>query len=146
MPKRSAGLLLFRRTPDLEVLLAHPGGPRHAGKDIWTLPKGEYAEDEPPLDAAYREYAEEIGVAAPDADPVPLGEITQKSGKVVTAWAVEGELDPASLRSNTFGMRWRGTWQEFPEIDRVQWFGLEQARVKLMPAQVPFLERLRDAL
>jgi predicted NUDIX family NTP pyrophosphohydrolase len=142
MPKRSAGLLLFRRRPDLEVLLAHPGGPLHAGKDVWTVPKGEYDDTEEPLAAAYREYGEEIGVAPPDGDPLPLGEVTQKSGKRVVAWGLEGDLDTSEVTSNLFGMRWHGRWQEFPEVDRAEWFDLATARGKIMPAQEPFLDRL----
>lgn len=144
--KRSAGLLLFRRSPGLQVLLAHPGGPLHARKDVWTVPKGEYGEDEAPLAAAYREWAEEIGSPAPDGDPLLLGEVTQKSGKRVVAWALEGDLDPATVSSNLFGMTWQGRWQEFPEIDRAEWFDLPQARAKIMPAQAPFLDRLLDLL
>lgn len=142
MPKRSAGLLLFRRTPALEVLLAHPGGPLHAHKDVWTVPKGEYGDDEQPLAAAYREYAEEIGQPPPEGSPLPLGEVTQKSGKRVVAWALEGDLDPDQVRSNVFRMRWQGRWQEFPEIDAARWFALDRARTKIMPAQEPFLDRL----
>ncbi len=146
MPRRSAGLLLFRRTAGLEVLLAHPGGPLHAHKDVWGLPKGEYSDDEEPLAAAYREYGEEIGVARPDGEPLPLGEITQKGGKRVVAWALEGDLDTTQVRSNTFGMSWQGRWQEFPEIDRAGWFTVAEARRKILPAQEPFLDRLQDAL
>lgn len=146
MPKRSAGLLLFRRTPALEVLLAHPGGPLHAHKDVWTVPKGEYGDDELPLVAAYREYAEEIGSAAPEGEPIPLGEVVQKSGKWVLAWALEGDLDATAVRSNLFGMTWQGRWQEFPEVDRAEWFDLAAARRKIMPAQEPFLDRLTAAL
>jgi predicted NUDIX family NTP pyrophosphohydrolase len=142
MPKRSAGLLLFRRTTALEVLLAHPGGPLHAHKDVWTVPKGEYGDDEQPLAAAYREYAEEIGQPPPEGSPLPLGEVTQKSGKRVVAWALEGDLDPDQVRSNLFRMRWQGRWQEFPEIDAARWFDLDRARTKIMPAQEPFLDRL----
>jgi predicted NUDIX family NTP pyrophosphohydrolase len=147
MAKRSAGLLLYRHTPEgLEVLLAHPGGPLHARKDVWGVPKGEYAEDEEPRAAAYREYAEEIGHAPPDSDPLDLGEITQKGGKKVLAWAVEGDLDPSLVQSNLFGMTWQGRWQEFPEIDRAAWFDLRTARTKVLPAQEPFLDRLLDLL
>ncbi|MCW2501434.1 MAG: hydrolase [Frankiales bacterium] len=142
MPKRSAGLLLFRRRPDLQVLLAHPGGPLHAGKDVWTVPKGEYDDTEEPLAAAYREYGEEIGVAPPDGDPLPLGEVTQKSGKRVVAWGLEGDLDTSEVTSNLFGMQWHGRWQEFPEVDRAEWFDLATARGKIMQAQEPFLDRL----
>jgi predicted NUDIX family NTP pyrophosphohydrolase len=143
MAKRSAGILLFRRTPELEVLLAHPGGPLHAKKDVWTVPKGEYDGDEIPVDAAYREFQEETGHPVPEGPALDLGEIQQKGGKVVVAWAVEGDLDPAVCVSNTFGMTWQGRWQEFPEIDRVQWFDLDTARVKINERQVPFLDRLQ---
>lgn len=146
MPKRSAGVLLFRRTPSLEVLLAHPGGPLHARKDVWTLPKGEYDETEAPLDAALREYAEEIGHAAPAGEPLPLGEITQKSGKRVTGFALEGDLDVSTVVSNTFSMVWAGRRQEFPEIDRAAWFDLDTARTKILPAQEPFLDRLVEVV
>lgn len=142
MPKRSAGVLLYRRTPALEMLLAHPGGPLHARKDVWSLPKGEYDESESPLEAALREYAEEIGHPAPAGEPLPLGEITQKSGKRVTAFALEGDLDVATVVSNTFSMVWAGRRQEFPEIDRAAWFDLPTARAKIMPAQEAFLDRL----
>ena len=142
MARRSAGILLFRRTPRLEVLLAHPGGPLHVNKDVWTVPKGEYDELELPLTAAYREFAEELGHPVPDGPALDLGEITQKGGKKVVAWAVEGDLDPASCVSNTFGMTWHGRRQEFPEIDRVQWFGVAEARSKINPAQAAFLDRL----
>ncbi len=144
MPKRSAGILLYRRTPVIEVLLAHPGGPLHARKDVWTLPKGEYDDTEAPLEAALREYAEEIGHCAPEGKPLPLGEITQKSGKRVVAWALEGDLDVTTVVSNTFTMVWAGRRQEYPEIDRAAWFDLDAARAKLMPAQQPFLERLAE--
>jgi predicted NUDIX family NTP pyrophosphohydrolase len=146
VPRRSAGLLLFRRTPSLEVLLAHAGGPLHANKDVWGVPKGEYTDDEEPLVAAYREYGEEIGVAPPEGEPLPLGEITQKGGKHVVAWALEGDLDPALVTSNTFGMQWQGRWQEFPEIDRAEWFTIDQARQKIRAAQEPFLDRLLELL
>lgn len=146
MPKKSAGLLLFRRTPEVEVLLAHPGGPLHANKDVWTVPKGEYTDEEEPLVAAYREYGEEIGLAPPDGEALPLGEITQKSGKRVLAWALEGDLDVTAVTSNTFGMKWHGAWQEFPEIDRAEWFDVATARRKMMPAQQPFLDRLLATL
>jgi predicted NUDIX family NTP pyrophosphohydrolase len=140
--KRSAGILLFRRTPAVEVLLAHPGGPLHARKDVWTVPKGEYDDVELPLAAAYREFAEELGHPVPDGPALDLGEVVQKGGKRVVAWAVEGELDPATCVSNVFGMTWQGRWQEFPEIDRVQWFDLATARAKINPAQAAFLDRL----
>lgn len=146
MARRSAGLLLFRRTPDLEVLLAHPGGPLHARKDVWTVPKGEYDDSEEPLVAAYREFAEEVGHPVPEGPALDLGEIQQKGGKLVVAWAVEGDLDPATAVSNTFTMVWQGREQEFPEIDRVAWFDLPTARRKINERQVPFLDRLGDVL
>ena len=145
--KRSAGLLLWRRAPELEVLLGHPGGPLFAGKDegVWSVPKGEYGPDEEPLAAAYREFVEEIGLAPPDGEPVPLGEVTLRSGKRVVAWAQQGDLDVAEIRSNLFRMEWpprSRQVREFPELDRAQWFGLPEARRRLAPRQVPFLDRL----
>lgn len=149
MPRRSAGIVLHRRAPDgsPEVLLVHPGGPFWAKKDdgAWSIPKGEQGDDEEPLAAARREFAEELGTAPPDGEPQPLGEVRQKSGKVVTAWALAGDLDPAQVVSNTFELEWpprSGRRQAFPEVDRAEWFGLDRARVKLLPAQVPFLDAL----
>jgi predicted NUDIX family NTP pyrophosphohydrolase len=150
--KKSAGLLMYRRTAAgaLEVLLAHPGGPYWRGKDqgAWTLPKGEYDETEQPLVAARREFLEETGF-----DPAPpfiaLGEIVQKSGKHIAAWGFAGDFDPDQLRCNTFEMEWpphSGRRQSFPEIDRVDWFGLAQARAKLNPAQCALLDRLEAAI
>ena len=143
MARRSAGILLFRRTSGLEVLLAHPGGPLHAKKDVWTVPKGEYDDSEVPLAAGYREFEEELGHPVPDGTALDLGEVVQKGGKRVVAWAVEGDADPATCESNTFGMTWQGRWQEFPEIDRVEWFDLATAAAKINPAQAAFLERLQ---
>lgn len=146
MPRRSAGILLFRRTPALEVLLAHPGGPLHASKDVWGVPKGEYDDTEEPLAAAYREFAEELGQPVPPGPALPLGEVQQKGGKLVIAWAVEGDVDPTVCVSNTFRMLWRGRLQEFPEIDRVAWFDVATARTKINPRQEPFLDRLGAVL
>jgi predicted NUDIX family NTP pyrophosphohydrolase len=149
---RSAGIVLYRgRGESLEVLLVHPGGPVWASRDAgaWSIPKGEYADDEEPLAAARREFEEELGRPAPDAEPLELGEIRQKSGKVVRGWAVEGDLDPATAVSNTYEMEWpprSGRMQAFPEIDRVEWFDLDEARGRLKEAQVPFLDRLEAAL
>ncbi|AEG93483.1 NUDIX domain-containing protein [Ramlibacter tataouinensis] len=146
----SAGLLMLRRAPQgLQVLLAHPGGPWWARRDegAWSLPKGEVAQGEEPLAAARREFAEETGMA-PEGPFVPLGEVRQKSGKRVQAWAFVGDFDPAALRSNSFEMEWpprSGRLQSFPEVDRVAWFGLEEARRKLLPAQQPFIDRLLAA-
>lgn len=121
---------------------------RDAG--VWSIPKGEYTDDEDPLAAARREFTEELGSPpVPDAEPLDLGEIRQKSGKRVRAWALEGDLDAERARSNTFSMQWpprSGRMQEFPEVDRAQWFGLEEAREKLNPAQIPLLDRLTAAL
>jgi predicted NUDIX family NTP pyrophosphohydrolase len=144
----SAGILLWRRREDrLEVLLGHPGGPYFAGKDAghWTVLKGEATADEDLFAVARREFAEETGHAAPDGPSIALGEIRQKSGKRVHVWAVEGDLDPSTASSNTFEMEWpprSGRVQEFPEIDRVAWFDLAEARVRIKPAQAPFLDRL----
>jgi predicted NUDIX family NTP pyrophosphohydrolase len=150
MAKRSAGLLLYRRTPALEVFLVHPGGPFWAKKDdgAWSVPKGEYSDGEEPLDAARREFVEEIGVAV-DGPFLPLGEVKQAGGKIVTAWAVEGELDPATIRSNTLSLEWppkSGKMRDFPEVDRAAWFTLEDASVKLIPGQTPLLHRLAEKL
>lgn len=135
-----------RRTERPEVLLAHPGGPFWSRRDeaAWTLPKGEIAPGEEPLAAARREFLEETGFAS--APPfLPLGELRQKSGKRISAWAFEGDADPASLVSNLFELEWpprSGHLQFFPEVDRVQWFGLEEARRKLIAGQAPFIDIL----
>ena len=132
--KRSAGLLLFRGAGgDLEVLLGHMGGPFWAKKDAgaWSLPKGELDPEEPPERAARREFEEELGLPAPDGDYLELGEVKQSGGKVVTAWAVAADLDPAAVVPGTFELEWpprSGRIQEFPEVDRVGWFGLAEAR------------------
>jgi len=148
----SAGLVLHRRTADgLEVLLVHPGGPFWARRDTgaWSIPKGEIDSGEDPLAAARREFAEELGSPPPDGPAIPLGEVRQKSGKRVTAWALAGDLDPVAVAGNNFSMEWparSGRTQEFPEVDRAQWFGLDAAREKLIAAQVAFLDRLGEAL
>ncbi|WP_370967973.1 NUDIX domain-containing protein [Amycolatopsis sp. cg9] len=148
--KRSAGLLLHRgRGETLEVLLGHMGGPFWAKKDAaaWSLPKGELEPDEEPEAAARREFAEELGLPAPSGEYVPLGEVKQSGGKVVTAWAVAADLDPAAVVPGTFTMEWpprSGRQQEFPEVDRVAWFSPEVAREKLVKGQLPFLDRLAE--
>jgi predicted NUDIX family NTP pyrophosphohydrolase len=144
--KRSAGLLLYRRSPDLEVLLVHPGGPFFAGKDVWGIPKGEYLAAEEPLAAAYREFEEETGFAAPEGEPIPLGEVVQRGGKRVVAWALEGDLDVDRLVSNSFHMPWRGRIQAFPEIDEGRWYGVEEAVTKMSEAQRQVVERLLAVL
>jgi predicted NUDIX family NTP pyrophosphohydrolase len=145
----SAGILLNRPGP--EVLLVHPGGPFWARKDAgaWSIPKGELDEGEDPRACARREFAEETGTQLPDGALEDLGSVRQKGGKEVRAFAVAGDLDPATVTSNTFELEWpprSGRMQEFPEIDRAEWFGLEEARTKLNPAQVPFLDRLAALL
>jgi len=150
--RTSAGLLLWRRRDGrLEVLLAHQGGPFWAKKDLghWTIPKGEVEPGEQLEAVARREFAEETGHDPPGQPFVELGEITQKSGKRVLGWAVEGDLEPSTAVSNTYEMEWpphSGVVQAFPEIDRVEWFELDEARRKLKAAQVPFLDRLEAAL
>ncbi len=152
MPVRSAGLLLFRRSAaGFEVLVVHPGGPFWARKDLgaWSLPKGEYDDDEDPAVCARREFAEELGTAPPDGELLDLGEVRLKSGKVVVAWAVEGDLDTAEIVSNTFETEWpprSGRRQSFPEVDRAEWFGPDEARAKLNPAQAEFVDRLEALL
>jgi len=153
MPKLSAGLLVYRRIQDpVEVLLVHPGGPYWARRDdgAWSLPKGEYEPDEDPLEVAIREFCEELGVDPPgDRSPAFLGELRQRSGKRVSAWAVHGDIDVGTVRSNTFTMEWppgSGAAREFPEVDRAAWFDLESARRKLTPGQVGFIDRLSDLL
>jgi predicted NUDIX family NTP pyrophosphohydrolase len=152
MAKRSAGLLLYRgQGPSLEILLVHPGGPFWAKRDLgaWSIPKGEYEEGEDPLAVAKREYAEELGSAPPDGEVLPLGEIVQPSRKAVTAYAVKGDFDPATLKSNSFELEWppkSGRKQSFPEVDRAAWFALGEARQKILPGQAAFLDRLRERL
>jgi predicted NUDIX family NTP pyrophosphohydrolase len=144
--RRSAGLLLYRRTPALEVLLVHPGGPFFENKDVWGIPKGEYLAAEEPLAAAYREFAEETGFPPPKGDPIPLGEVVQRGGKRVVAWALEGDLDVDRLVSNEFHMPWRGRIRSFPEIDEGRWYGVDEAVTKMSEAQRQFVERLLDVL
>ncbi|WP_031521272.1 NUDIX domain-containing protein [Streptomyces sp. NRRL F-5123] len=150
--RRSAGLLLFRRAPGgAEVLLGHMGGPFWARKDAgaWTVPKGEYAGDEQPWDAARREFREELGLPAPDGEPLPLGEVVQSGGKHVTVWALEADLDPADVVPGTFTTEWprgSGRTAEFPELDRVAWLPLDAARAVVVKAQAAFLDRLADRL
>ncbi len=148
----SAGILLYRRTRHgLEVLIAHMGGPYWEGKDAhaWSIPKGETRLDEDPIAVAQREFTEEIGSAPPPGPYLELGEIRQSSGKLVIVFAVEGDLDTESVRSNMFRMEWprgSGRLQEFPEIDRAEWFSTTAAGEKLVKGQVAFLERLEQVL
>jgi predicted NUDIX family NTP pyrophosphohydrolase len=146
--RRSAGIVLYRAGDGgLEVLLVHPGGPFWTKKDLgaWSIPKGEYEPGEDPQACALREFEEETGTRLQAPELVALGAVVQKAGKEVTAWAARGDLDPASVRSNTFTMQWpprSGREQEFPEIDRAEWFALDEARAKLVAAQVELLDRL----
>ena len=142
MAKLSAGILLYRRQGP-EVLLVHPGGPFWAKKDdgAWSIPKGEYGEGEDPLGVARREFKEETGQAV-DGDFVPLGRFKQPGGKIVSAWALEGECDAGTIRSNLFCMEWpprSGRMAEFPEVDRAGWFTLEEAGRKMLKGQVAIL-------
>jgi predicted NUDIX family NTP pyrophosphohydrolase len=147
----SAGILLYRRAgTQLEVLLVHPGGPYWRGKDegAWSIPKGEMAADEDAQDAARREFSEETGIALPG--PLePLGEIRQRGGKRVVAFAVAGDADPLAIKSNSFEIEWppkSGKLQAFPEIDRAEWFDLSAARAKILEGQRPLLDRLAESL
>jgi predicted NUDIX family NTP pyrophosphohydrolase len=152
MPKRSAGLLLYRVVDGVvEVLLGHPGGPFWARKDdgAWSIPKGEYAEDEDPWCAAKREFLEELGLPAPDGPRFELAPVKQPGGKVVTAFAVRGDLDVAHSVSNTFDLEWpkgSGKIRQYPELDRVDWFPVAAARTKLLKGQQPLLDRLLEQL
>jgi predicted NUDIX family NTP pyrophosphohydrolase len=148
--RRSAGIVLHRAGEGgPEVLLVHPGGPFWAKKDdgAWSIPKGEYEPDEDALACALREFEEETGMRLDAAELGDLGAVVQKAGKEVRAWAVRGDLDPATVRSNSFTMEWpprSGRRQEFPEIDRAEWFTLDAARVKLVAAQAELLDRLAE--
>ena len=147
MAAKSAGILLYRHAAGaIEVLLVHPGGPFWSRRDLgaWSIPKGEFNADEEPEAAARREFAEELGIEL-SGELVPLGEIRQKAGKQVVAFAIEGNLDVAAITSNSFEMEWpprSGRRQSFPEIDRAEWFDLETAGEKIIPGQRPFIERL----
>ncbi|SPM34051.1 Predicted NTP pyrophosphohydrolase, NUDIX family [Mycobacterium rhizamassiliense] len=148
MPKLSAGVLVYRaRDGVVEVLIAHPGGPFWARKDdgAWSIPKGEYDDGDDPWAAAQREFREELGMPVPDGPRVDFGPQKQPSGKVVTAFAVGGDLDVTDARSNTFELEWpkgSGKVREFPEVDRVAWFPVAQARAKLLKGQRAFLDGL----
>ena len=151
MSVHSGGILLYRYREDrLQVMLVHPGGPLWAKKDegAWSIPKGLFEPHEGPLDAARREFREETGVAV-DGAFIELGELKQSSGKVIHAWAVEGDMDTAQIESNTFALEWpkhSGLLREYPEIDRGGWFDVEVARKKLVKGQAEFLDRLIERL
>jgi predicted NUDIX family NTP pyrophosphohydrolase len=150
--RQSAGLLLHReREGRLEVLLVHPGGPAWARRDLgaWSIPKGEYGSDEDPLLAARREFEEELGSAPPGAEAHDLGEVRQRAGKRVRAWAIQGDLDAAAITSNTCEIEWpprSGKRIEIPEVDRAEWFSIPDAREKINVGQLPLLERLEALL
>lgn len=149
MTKRSAGLLVYTDDDELEVLLVHPGGPywQHKDAGAWSIPKGEHTADEDPLTAAYREFREELGLPPPCGEAVALGEVAQSGGKQVTAWAVRGHVDVSQISSNEFELEWpprSGQYRRFPEIDRAAWMPVEEARTKLLPGQLPLLDRLLE--
>jgi predicted NUDIX family NTP pyrophosphohydrolase len=150
--RMSAGLVLYRvRQDTLEVMLVHMGGPFWERKDAgaWSIPKGQYERSEEPLDAARREFAEETGVMAPAGEPIDLGTVKQPSGKLIRAFALEGDADAGAIRSNSFELEWprgSGRVREFPEVDRAAWFELESARAKLVKGQVPFMDELESLL
>ncbi len=146
-PRRSAGILLYRRRPELQVLLAHMGGPFWQRKEegAWTVPKGEPVDIEEPRETARREFEEELGIPVPDGPLIDLGEARQSSGKVIRVWALEGELDPEDIRPGTFELEWpprSGRLQAFPEVDRVAWLPLDEASTLIVAGQRPFLSRL----
>ncbi|HVY32605.1 MAG TPA: NUDIX domain-containing protein [Polyangiaceae bacterium] len=150
--KHSAGLLVYRGSgPTLEVLLVHPGGPFWAKKDdgAWFIPKGEIEPGEDALAAARREFNEELGIAPPAGEPLELGSVKNKGGKLIDAWAIAGDLDLSDFKSNLFSMEWpprSGKQREFPEVDRAQYFGIEGATQKMHPAEQPLLQRLLERL
>lgn len=152
MKKQSAGLLVYRmKKGQIEVLIAHPGGPFFVKQDdgVWSIPKGLYEDSEDTLTAAKREFEEEIGFPAPASEYIELGEIKRKDGKYIRAWAVEGDIDAENISSNSFELEWppkSGKKQSFPEIDRAKWSSLSNAARKLQSAQVEFLERLANKL
>jgi len=152
MAKRSAGILLFRgRGAQLRLLLVHPGGPFWAKKDLgaWSIPKGEHEEGDVSLAVARREFQEELGEPAPAGDAIELGELVQPRRKRIVAFAIEGDFDPSRLKSNLFELEWppkSGRRQSFPEVDRAEWFTLDEAREKILPGQRPFIDRLLERL
>jgi predicted NUDIX family NTP pyrophosphohydrolase len=151
MPKKSAGILLYRLYSNLpQVLLVHPGGPYWAGKDLgaWSIPKGEFWDDEDAIDAAKREFEEETGMGIA-GDFIELNPVKQKSGKTVYAWAVEGDINPEEIISNTFEIEWppkSGMKKTFPEIDQALWFTLDEAKIKILEAQMPLINELETKL
>ena len=152
MAKQSAGIVLYRNGKHgIEVLLVHPGGPYWAKKDsgAWSIPKGEFTEEEEALAAARREFSEELGQPVPDGELLPLGTVKQPGGKIIHVWALSGDMDCAQVSSNTFLMEWppkSGMQQAFPEVDRAAWFAMDKAALKLNRGQVPFIQSLAKLL
>jgi len=150
--KQSAGILVYRVAPaNVEVLLVHPGGPFWAKKDdgAWFIPKGEIESGEEPLQTALREFREELGIDPPTGEPRELGTVKNKGGKLIYAWALPGDLDLTAFKSNTFSLEWppkSGKQRDFPEVDRAQYFGVEQALQKMHPAELSFIQRLLEQL
>lgn len=145
--RKSAGILLYRRLSGLQIFLVHPGGPYWKNKEAgaWTIPKGEFTEDEEPLAAAKREFLEETGSVPPEGDYIELTPIKQKAGKLIHAWAAEGDIDAANITSNTFRQEWpykSGKWQSFPEVDKAAWFSVEEAKEMINAAQAALIEEL----
>lgn len=150
MANKSAGILLYRRNRHLELFLVHPGGPYWQKKDLgaWSIPKGEFADQEDPLAAAKREFEEETGVA-PSGYFIELEPVKQKAGKIIYAWAVEGDIDPSAVKSNVFNIEWppnSGKRQQFPEVDKADWFGVEEAKEKINPGQATLIVQLQNKL
>ena len=152
MKKQSAGIVLYSLSKSKpQVLLVHPGGPFWTKKDAgaWSIPKGEFETPEKPLDAAKREFAEELGIILPDGELIELGNVKLSSGKVVYAWALQHEIDPKHIKSNTFKLEWppqSGNMQTYPEVGKAAWFSLEEALVKITKGQVPLIQTLADQL
>jgi len=152
MMKQSAGILLYRdRGQGIEVLLVHPGGPFWVRKDAgaWSIPKGEFLEEEAPYEAARREFTEELGLPVPEGETKELGSVQQSGSKIVFAWAINADLDTDKIKSNTFDLEWppkSGQMKQFPEIDRAGWFTLDIAQARLVKGQVPLLQKLVDTL
>jgi predicted NUDIX family NTP pyrophosphohydrolase len=151
MPKQAAGILVYRiKDKEQEVFLCHPGGPIHKNKDLgaWQIPKGEFENEEKPFDAAKREFAEETGQEI-SGEFIELKPVKYKSGKIIYAWAVKGDVDEKKIKSNLFSMEWpprSGKQQEFPEVDRGEWFTIEEAKKKILPALIPFIDELVEKL
>lgn len=149
--KKSAGILVYRKKgKEIEYLLVHPGGPLYKNKEVncWSIPKGEYDDNEDAFEAAKREFFEETGIRI-DGDFISLKTVKQNGGKVVSAWAVEADIDTSKIRSNTFELEWppkSGKYQKHPEIDRAEWFNYEEAKKKILKGQIPVIDELNDKL